>query len=407
MAAFSPLGSLVEKAKAVFILAGELGHAFRDEAVSPKGRAIFSDPTIWDRHAVPFNTFYDALVELRDVMQHPPRELVSVVEPLKVAARIADEIRKAVSKEPEPSFDLADLLPAGITVLRPHNPVRRGFTDYYQQGRNLERVCQNGLKAVRDVTEAEGLDSPFLFLYESDKNQTAEAKFSQLDDFPATPEGHVEFLEFVRDEVHQAVEAKQKQLDRGYFNETLQSMVQGIKWTEARERLLELSDLPPETLERVSRVLGRKPTVGTVERIDELLRPAVQALRDAFEGFDTTSDPAPTPASPKTANPVQQSDPATPSVEKNDAADSPYSELREYAETNLKGIQQRVLILVIEAGGKLTISHIAGDPAVAWQAPFKKAWQGTQGALNRKMRRMGWKLSCRDQTAILKQNDNP
>ena len=50
-----------------------------------------------------------------------------------------------------------------------------------------------------------------------------------LDRFPATPAGHVGFLESVRDDVHFAAEAKRQQLERGYLNDTLASMIRGIK----------------------------------------------------------------------------------------------------------------------------------------------------------------------------------
>jgi hypothetical protein len=54
-----------------------------------------------------------------------------------------------------------------------------------------------------------------------------------LDRFPATSAGHVAFLEFVRDEVRYAADAKRQQLAKGYSNDTLASMVRGIKWQEA------------------------------------------------------------------------------------------------------------------------------------------------------------------------------
>jgi hypothetical protein len=124
-----------------------------------------------------------------------------------------------------------------------------------------------------------------------------------LDRFPALPVGHVEFLEFVRDEVHHAVEAKRSQLDRGYSNATLESMVRGVKWYEASQRLENLSkdfqrlraSLPQESLERVdarselpaaidqlATVLQWPLSVGVLEQIDELLQPAVKTVRMAF-----------------------------------------------------------------------------------------------------------------------------
>lgn len=105
-----------------------------------------------------------------------------------------------------------------------------------------------------------------------------------LDRFPATPAGHIAFLEFVRDEVHNAADAK-RQLARGYPNATIESMVGSVKWAEAGERIAALPDVPADTVEQVARVLRRELTVGTVEQIDDLLGPAVRALRDAWEHF--------------------------------------------------------------------------------------------------------------------------
>jgi len=102
----------------------------------------------------------------------------------------------------------------------------------------------------------------------------------------------VVFLEAVRDEVHYAADAKRQQLARGYSNDTLASMVRGIKWAEAGQRVSALSDLPTEIVEHVARVLRRELTPGTVEQIDELLTPAICNLRDAWECFKGASSPA-------------------------------------------------------------------------------------------------------------------
>lgn len=115
------------------------------------------------------------------------------------------------------------------------------------------------------------------------RNADANQSFTALDRFPATPAGHVRFLEFVRDEVHNAAEAKRQQIARGYSNATLTSMVRGIKWTEARERIAGLTGLPFGVRANVIDVVQRELTVGTVEQIDSFLAPAVWGLRDSLE----------------------------------------------------------------------------------------------------------------------------
>ena len=133
--------------------------------------------------------------------------------------------------------------------------------------------------------------------------------FSLLDRFPATPAGHVAFLEMVRDEIHYAAEAKRQQFARGYSFETLASMVRGIKWVEAGQRLSVLSNLAADATNQVASVLQRELTPGTVERIDELLTPAVRALLDAWEDRDIPDefDPAADIGEGKAADPASDS----------------------------------------------------------------------------------------------------
>ncbi|MEK6263010.1 MAG: hypothetical protein AABP62_30895 [Planctomycetota bacterium] len=107
---------------------------------------------------------------------------------------------------------------------------------------------------------------------------------------PPTPAEHVAFLEFVRDEIHYAAEAKRQQLPLGYSNETIENMVRGIEWAEASQRILALSGFRIDVLEQVASVLRRELTIGTVEQIDGLFTPAVRSLRDAWEGIRSGCD---------------------------------------------------------------------------------------------------------------------
>ena len=104
-----------------------------------------------------------------------------------------------------------------------------------------------------------------------------------LDRYPTTPIGHLAFIEWVRDELHLAAEAKRNQSAKGYPNDTLASMVRGIKWAEAASRAAMLRDQFPDAVGQVVGVLRRDLSVGTVEHLEELLRPAVGSLRDALE----------------------------------------------------------------------------------------------------------------------------
>lgn len=103
------------------------------------------------------------------------------------------------------------------------------------------------------------------------------------DRFPTDIAGNLRLLEFVRDEIHYAAEAKRQQLAQGYSNDTLEQMIRGVHWTEAKQRLELLVELPLALRNQVNRILSRELAIGTIEQIDSLLNPAITALRDAWE----------------------------------------------------------------------------------------------------------------------------
>ncbi len=252
MADENPLAGLLDRAGKVFFLAGELGRAFH-EKFQRQGRQI--DPADLNHHAPTFNKYCAALLDLRDAMQNPPDGFATVAKPLLEAARSAKDIRDTLQR-----------------------PDSRNWAAYLEFFPRLNSVCEDGWRAVKEVTKARRLDDPFAFV-----DKAATPAFSLLDRFPATPAGHVAFLEFVRDEVHQAAEAKRRQLEQGYPNATIESMVRGIKWAEAGARLAALSTLPEMVRKNVGDTLHRQLTVGTVEQIDNLLIPAISELRNQIE----------------------------------------------------------------------------------------------------------------------------
>jgi hypothetical protein len=103
------------------------------------------------------------------------------------------------------------------------------------------------------------------------------------DRFPLTEEGTLELLDFACHQLHSLVETKRspKYIRFGL----LQSYVDDKKriTDEAVRRLDLLKGLPPAAVERVKSVLSREFAAGTIERIHELLVPAVEALREARE----------------------------------------------------------------------------------------------------------------------------
>jgi hypothetical protein len=251
MADSSPLAGLLDRAGNVFSLAGKLGRAFHEEGES---RAINFDPSIWQHHAPTFNEFCAALLDLRNAMQNPPDGFSPVGERLLQAAKLAKGIRDTLTRD-------------------------SGFTKYLDFFPDLNAVFQSGWEAVKEVTKAQQLNDPFAFVDEP----MATTAFTLLDQFPATPAGHIAFLEAVRDEVHHAAEAKRRQIESGYSNAIIENMVRGIEWPQARARLAALSNLPDGMRANVGDVLHRELRVGTVEQIDALLTLEIRDVRDSFE----------------------------------------------------------------------------------------------------------------------------
>jgi hypothetical protein len=264
MAEEDPLAGLLDRAGNVFSLAGKLGRAFYEEHREQQSRPGFIDPATWDRHAHGFNEFCAAVLDLREPMQNPPDGFKPVAKPLVEAARIAKGIRDAMQR-----------------------PDGRDWAAYREFSPSLISVCENGWEAVKAVTKARRLDDPFAFVDEP----AATPAFSRLNQFPATPAGHVAFLEWVRREVRVQANALRKEK---HSDESIDKQLrQAIKWPEARSRLAALSNLPEGVRAKADEVLRRELTAGTVEQIDALLTPAVWGVRDSWEQARRVADAEP------------------------------------------------------------------------------------------------------------------
>ena len=254
----SALAGLLDRARNVFRLADDLGQITAlMQSTKTSGESI-----TWDRVWPMFELFRDALIDLREPMQNPPDDFSLVADQLKEAARIAMEMKKAEGHV---------------------------FAEYSDFWPGLMNVAEAGGEAVKQAMMALQLDDPLSFVDEDEEGGSAEQGFTLLSDFPSTQEGHLAFIERVRDEVHNAAQAKRQQLERGYPNDTITNMVGGIKWDEARSRLAAVVGLPADAREQVAGVLRRELAVGTVEQIDELLMPTIGALRDRLESPDATA----------------------------------------------------------------------------------------------------------------------
>lgn len=77
-----------------------------------------------------------------------------------------------------------------------------------------------------------------------------------------------------------------------------------------------------------------------------------------------------------------------------------FDELARWAQdSHLFGKQLRVLEVLIENDGRTPLSDLASE--VGWVWPFDNAFNSIRGHLNKKLRKVGWKVSRRDNKARL------
>ena len=269
------IADLLHRANEVFALAGNLSEAFHEAG---QWRAIFYDPSIWEHHEPQFEEFCNSLVELREVMQHPPDGFANVADQLRGAARIAKGIRESFAREVAPDTWRRETMGRLIGIEKPGTPK---FTKYMDFAPSLAAIAESGEQAVKEVRKSLRLDEPFAFLDDQGGSESAKQSLSLLDRYPATTAGHVAFLEWVSIEVREQANALR---ENRYTHESITRQIKnGVKWAEARQRITLLQSLPAETVKQVASVLRRELSLGTVEQIDELLRPSIRALRNALE----------------------------------------------------------------------------------------------------------------------------
>jgi hypothetical protein len=131
----SALSDLLDRANDVFWLAGKLGRDFHDEHQQPR----YIDPPGWKQHAPTLNEFFEAVLNLREEMQNPPKGFAPVAERLLEAARIARALRNSVTS-------------------------RGGFNAHLDLFPELNTVSRGGMDSVNEVRRTLRLDDPFAFV---------------------------------------------------------------------------------------------------------------------------------------------------------------------------------------------------------------------------------------------------
>lgn len=147
---------------------------------------------------------------------------------------------------------------------------------------DLNQIAQDGNEQVSQATKPQP-DNPIVVQDVSTDVEKQEKDLTLLGRFPETPAGHLAFLEFVCDELHLTAEAKRRQLDLGYSNATIESMLGGIKWAEASKRSSLLAELGLESAAKITRMLRQQTTAASSDRIAEVLSSEILALRESLE----------------------------------------------------------------------------------------------------------------------------
>jgi hypothetical protein len=170
---------------------------------------------------------------------------------------------------------------------------------------------------------------------------------------------------------------------------------QNAVWTERVERLAEAiaETFGPEYSGELRYIL---PYVNPAWHDNQGFdwQEAVKELRDVWE-FATHEAAA-------MATVSKRQDAAGAADESGDAADGErFAELAGWTKkgTNLKGNQRRVVELLIENDGRIPLSDLASE--IGWQPPFDNAFNSLRGHLNKKLRKVGWKVSRQDNNAHL------
>jgi len=267
----SEIAQIQEQARQVFVAAGRLGAAFWEES---RSRASFYDASAWDRHAPVFEEMWNLLLGLREAMQVPPVGLEQVVEQLNDVARIAKRMRLAISPKQDPASWIGRPMGVAFGLTNPGPPQ---FTSYHEFFPDLNTISERGLAALH--CHSPSMDDPFAFLEE--ERERVDEDFTLTDRYPNTAEGHVRFLEFVYLEIREQADA----LRAGkYTHASIEKQLrEGVKWSEAKRRAQELSELPAKLAQGLASVMNRTLDLGTVAQIEELFRPIVRALRDSLE----------------------------------------------------------------------------------------------------------------------------
>ena len=79
----------------------------------------------------------------------------------------------------------------------------------------------------------------------------------------------------------------------------------------------------------------------------------------------------------------------------------PFAKLRPLLTSTLRGKQKKAMALLVERGGALPLAALAIDPEIDWPPPYDDTFKSIQDALNKKIKRCGFRIIRHDNCATL------
>ncbi len=116
---------------------------------------------------------------------------------------------------------------------------------------------------------------------------------------------------------------------------------------------------------------------------------------------------SPAPATTPPADPKGEGTPVDEAAAKAALYAALLVSVKSLADGSLKGIQRRVTVLLVEAGGAKAIADIATDKGVGWLAPFKGSVDGYLKGVRPKLQPLGADVKLFDQELRLVLQDKP
>lgn len=153
------------------------------------------------------------------------------------------------------------------------------------------------------------------------------------------------------------------------------------------------------------------PNRSTRDASDDLDFPYLCSFMLPQDASGVGATPAPAPTFPAEEHPTHGNQPETPSSNTSDEGESSglaadeRDELKRFAQ-DTKGVERKVIQTLIDAGGRLRISDFPVKLNESWPR-YMDMFKNTQRRLNKKLRKLSWRVCRHDNTAHLRKLKAP